>query len=80
MKNNWDEFGGSHPTGISETRDFIRVDDHNPGTFEFLQDENIVLFTEEMALAPEPCMPNIVLHKKFASTAKRIRVTVDILE
>lgn len=80
MTSNWDEFGGSHPTGISETREFIRVDDRNSG----LQDEDIVLFAERVYPIkdgpPEPCMPNIALHKKFASTAKRIRVTVDILE
>ena len=75
MKYNWDKYGGSHPTGISETREFIRADDVKQTTY------GCVVFQEgKNALAPEPCIPVIALAKEFASNAKRIRVTVDILE
>ena len=74
MKYNWDKYGGSHPTGISETREFIRADNTQQTTY------GCVVFAEEIALAPEPCMPTIALAIEFASNAKRIRVTVDILE
>ena len=64
--------------GISETRIMIRIDGHNPGTFQFLQDENAVLYIEDSGL--EMCMPHMMLTKKFASNARIIRVTVDIVE
>ena len=71
---NWDASGGDHPTGISETREFTRADNSKQTVYE------CVVFEEQIALAPEPCMPTIVLAKELASNAKRIRVTVDIIE
>jgi hypothetical protein len=65
--------------GISETRIMIRIDDHNPGTFQFLQDENAVLYIEDSG-QERHCMPHMMLSKEFASNAKTIRVTVDIIE
>jgi len=67
---------GEH-MGITETREMLRVDDHNPGTFQFLQDEGAVLFIEDPT---DTVMPHMMLRKEFASNATRIAVTVTILE
>ena len=64
-------------TGITETREMIRVDDHNPGTFTFLQDEGAVLFIEDPT---DTAMPHMMLRKAFARNAKRIKVSVTIIE
>jgi len=64
-------------TGITETREMIRVDDHNPGTFTFLQDEGAVLFIEDPT---DTVMPHMMLRKAFARNAKRIKVSVTIIE
>jgi len=60
--------------GISETREFTRADNIKQTVY------GCVVFEEQIALAPEPCMPTIALAKEFASNAKKIRVTVDIVE
>ena len=73
-KLNWDNYGGEHPTGISETREFTRADNIKQTVY------GCVVFEEQIALAPEPCMPTIALVKELASNAKKIRVTVDIIE
>ena len=70
--------------GISQTREMIRIDDHNPGTFEFLLEEHAVLYIEDnpnKTSGPDRyCMPHMMLTEEFASNAKRIRVTVDIID
>lgn len=69
----------SNVMGIEmETRKMIRVDDHDSGTFQFLQDENAVLYIEDSG--KDHCMPHMMLTKAFASNAKVIRVTVEIIE
>ena len=62
--------------GISETREFTRADNIKQTAY------GCVVFVEGNGKwePEEPCMPTIVLAKEFASNAKKIRVTVDIVE
>ena len=67
---------------ITETREMIRVDDHDPGTFTFLQDEGAVLFIEDSGVkyTSDEVMPHMMLREAFARNAKRVVVTVTIVE
>jgi hypothetical protein len=62
--------------GISETREFTRADNIKQTAY------GCVVFVEGNGKwePAEPCMPTIVLANEFASNAKKIRVTVDIVE
>jgi hypothetical protein len=66
---NWEEFGGDHPTGISETREFYRYGETENGTCFHEMKNSRHITTGEIVLTPG-----------LASNAKRIRVTVDIIE
>jgi len=70
---------GEH-MGITETCEMIRVDEHNPGTFEFMQDEDLVLFIADVPRGAKEPIPHMVLRKEFASNATRIAVVTTILE
>ena len=67
---NWEEFGGDHPTGISETREFIRAGVGTDRGCAFMEMKNSRHITSG----------DIILTPGLASNAKRIRVTVDIID
>lgn len=73
---NLEKYGGEHPTGISQTREFRRHD--------VLENCGDVIFRENES--PDPITKfgelrgSVVLPKEFASDAQVIWVTIDIME